>query len=133
MELNLKIHHIGCVVENIEQSISIYKNTLGFKECSKTTYVSSQDVNVCFVKIGENTYMELIEPLNETSAIAKLLKKKQSYYHIGYLTESFSKTLEDLTNKGLHIITTFKSEAFNNKQCAFLYTEEMHMIEIIEV
>ncbi len=132
MELDLKIHHVGCVVQNIEESIALYKNSLGFKDCSEVIYVSSQQVNVCFVNVGNNTFMELIEPLDEKSAIAKLLKKKHSYYHIGYLSENFTETLEKLVNKGCHIITIFNSEAFNNKQCAFLYTEEMHMIEIIE-
>lgn len=132
MELDLKIHHVGCVVQNIEESIALYRNSLGFKKCSEVIYVSSQQVKVCFINIGNNTFIELIEPLDVNSAIAKLLKKKHSYYHIGYLAENFTETIEELVNKGSHIITTFNSEAFNNKMCAFLYTEEMHMIEIIE-
>ena len=132
MTPNLKIHHIGCVVGSIEEAIHTYKNTLGFKNVSNVTYVSSQKVNVCFVNIGNDTFIELIEPLDDKSAIARLLKKGNSYYHLGYWVDNFTETLNNLVEKGARVITEFNSEAFNNKKCAFLYTEEMHMIELIE-
>lgn len=132
MPLNLSIHHMGCVVESIEESLETYTNLLGFEDVSEIHYVSSQEVNVCFVNVGNGTYMELVEPLDETSAIARLLKKRQSYYHVGYLVDSFDQTITDLVENGAKMITSFISEAFDNKRCAFLYTKELHMIEIIE-
>ncbi len=133
MEVKLEIHHIGCVVSNIEETLKSYKTTLGFSEASEVFNISSQKVKVCFVHLGNGTYMEFVEPLDLSSAVGKLLKKRFSYYHIGYKTLNFNKTIEALIDKGARIITRFKSEAFENKECAFLFTEELHMIEIIEI
>ncbi len=132
MDLNLKVHHIGCVVESIEESIKTYTEMLGFKSVSEVFNISSQKVKVCFVEIGNQTFIEFVEPLSLDSAVGKLLKKRHTYYHTGYLVKDFDKTLENLCQKGAHLITSFKSEAFNNKKCAFIYTPELHMIELIE-
>jgi catechol 2,3-dioxygenase-like lactoylglutathione lyase family enzyme len=131
--MNLVVHHIGCVVSSIEESLETYKSTLGFSNCSEVFFVSSQAVKVCFLEIGRGTYLELVEPMDQNSAVAKLLKKRHSYYHVGYKTSNFKKDVNDLERKGAKLITRFKSEAFNNKECAFYYTEELHMIELIEV
>lgn len=128
----LVLHHVGCVVECITESIERYKESLGFYEHSKIYDVSSQKVKVCFINTGNNTFLELVEPQDPQSSIAKLLKKRQSYYHIGYKTPHFDETFEHLSNTGAIMITLFHSEAFDNKRCAFFYTKELHMIEIIE-
>lgn len=133
MEINLEIHHVGCVVASIEDSLQSYKKTLGFSEVSEVFDISSQKVKVCFVHLGNGTYMEFVEPLDLDSAVGKLLKKRQSYYHIGYKTQNFNETIDELIEKGARIITRFKSEAFDNKECAFLFTQELHMIELIEI
>jgi len=132
MNLKLKVHHIGCVVESIEESVQTYTQMLGFKNVSEVFHIQSQNVKVCFVEIGNNTFMEFVEPLDRDSAVGKLLKKRHSYYHTGYLVKDFDNTLDDLCEKGAKLITQFKSEAFNNKKCAFIYTPELHMIELIE-
>jgi methylmalonyl-CoA epimerase len=129
---NLKVHHIGCVVENIESAVKTYTQMLGFNNISKVYHIKSQQVKVCFVEIGIETFIEFVEPLEKDSAIGKLLKKRHSYYHTGYIVNDFETTLNDLCEKGAKLITKFKSEAFNNKKCAFIYTPELHMIELIE-
>jgi len=130
--MNLSIHHIGCVVESIEESLKTYQTTLGFSKVSEVYMVSSQDVKVCFVEVGNGTFLELVEPLNLNSSIAKLLKKRHSYYHVGYKTSNFNEDIMRLEKNGAKLITRFHSEAFNNKECAFFYTTELHMIELIE-
>lgn len=132
MTSKLKIHHVGCVVEKIEDAVKTYTQLLGFKNVSETYVVSSQKVKVCFVEIGNNTFIEFVEPLDLDSAVGKLLKKRQSYYHTGYMVKDFEVTLEELLKKGAKLVTQFSSEAFNNKQCAFIFTPELHMIELIE-
>ncbi|MCB9223352.1 MAG: VOC family protein [Crocinitomicaceae bacterium] len=132
MDLGLRAHHVGCVVESIEESLNTYRDTLGFTNISEVYHISSQKVKVCFVEVAPGNYLELVEPLDKESAVGKLLKKRQSYYHMGYFVNDFERSLANLEEKGLRIITSFVSEAFNNKRCAFLFTEELHMIELIE-
>lgn len=131
-EENLFLHHIGCLTENIGISIKTYQNDLGFVSVSKLFNIEAQKVVVCFVETAPNIFIELVQPSIDNKSLQKLLKNKVSFYHIGYLTTNFDVTLENLISKNFYHINTFFSEAFNNKKCAFLYTPEMQLIEIIQ-
>jgi hypothetical protein len=61
----LTFHHIGLLVENIEFSEKHYSELFGKESISKVYRIDSQKVNVCFVKIGDGSYIELVEPLGE--------------------------------------------------------------------
>lgn len=128
----LRFHHTGCLTENIETSKEVYKNTLGFSSVSETFYISNQQVKVCFIEVAPEVFIELVEPQIETAFFAKILKSKNPFYHTGYFTGDFEKTLEELTGNGFYLVNRFNSEAFNNRLCAFLYTPQMQLIEIIE-
>ncbi len=132
MAPELIMHHTGCVVENIEQSLEIYKQTLGFHKISEVYHIVSQNVKVCFIEVGYGVYLELVEPSASDTPVSKLLKKRHSYYHIGYKTKQFDLAVKHFNANGTIMVTSFNSEAFNNKRCAFFYTKELHMIEIIE-
>lgn len=127
----LNIHHIGCLVEDIETVKSTYRDLMNFKNISEICFVQSQNIKVCFIEIGKNVFIELIQPLAENS-LYRLLKKGTTYYHIAYLADNFENTIDDLISKDYLLINTFHSEAFNNKRCAFLSTPERHLIELIE-
>jgi methylmalonyl-CoA/ethylmalonyl-CoA epimerase len=128
----LRLHHVGCLTEDIEESLNNYVNLLGFKKTSPVTLVSDQQVKVCFVETAPGVYLELVEPLGENPALKKILKSRNPYYHTGYLVKDISGTIARLQAEGFYLVNRFISEAFDNKECAFLYTREMHLIEIIE-
>ena len=58
----MKIHHIGIVVDNIQNSLGEFSKFIKFDEITIPTLVGSQKVNVCFMKIGE-LRIEFIEPI----------------------------------------------------------------------
>ena len=128
----LEFHHIGLVVESIETSAQHYSSLFGKDNISNKILIDSQKVNVCFVKIGPDSFIELVEPVEEDSQVYKLLKKRISYYHMGYKVndiEGAVAKLEDLNYKPMHY---FNSEAFDGKRCIFLFSPEAHLIELIE-
>ena len=131
LKYNLKLHHTGCITSNIEASIKTYCS-LGFQNCSEIFAISSQQVKVCFIEIGNGVFLELVEPFENNDTMKKYLKSKTSFYHLGFLTEAFEETVKRMQTDGFYLINQFNSEAFSNKQCAFLYSSEMHLVEIIE-
>lgn len=131
-QCNLKMHHIGCITADIEESKKNYTDVLGFRNVSKTFLITDQKVRVCFIETAPGCYIELVEATEENKFFSKLLKSKAPFYHIGYLTEDFDATISCLGNNRFHLINCFNSEAFEGKRCSFLYTPEMHLIEIIE-
>lgn len=128
----MKLHHIGCLVDDIEVSKGMHKDVLNFTNISETVYVSSQKVLICFVEIGNDTYLELIQPLDETSPLLRFRQKNINYYHLAYLVNNIDETVKNLCSKGSILLTSFASEAFNQKKAVFLYTPEKNLIELID-
>jgi methylmalonyl-CoA/ethylmalonyl-CoA epimerase len=128
----MKIHHIGCLVENIEETRLFYHSFPAFISSSPVFDIADQQVKVCFIDIGNNTSLELIEPFEGNKPLQKMKSKNASYYHIGYTVDDIDRKAEELCELGCTVVNSFSSEAFNNKKCMFLYTPDMHLIELIE-
>jgi methylmalonyl-CoA/ethylmalonyl-CoA epimerase len=129
---SLRLHHVGCLTEDIEAALHTYIDLLGMKKASGIITVSDQQVKVCFVETGPDVFLELVEPQGQNAALRKILKSNNPYYHTGYLTTDLSATVTRLQEDGFHLVNRFFSEAFDQRECAFLYTREMHLIELIE-
>ena len=125
-------HHTGIIVNNIKDSILHYSAVFGSESVSEIYTVTSQDVKVCFIKNGQESYIELVESISEDSPVNKMLKKKISYYHIAYKVDNISNSINDLENLNYKSLGVFNSEAFNGKKCGFLFNPDGHLIELIE-
>jgi methylmalonyl-CoA/ethylmalonyl-CoA epimerase len=128
----LKFHHTGCLVYSIDNSIETYKNLFGAHSIGPKIFIKSQKVFVCFVNIGADIYIELVEPSSIDSSLFKFLNKGRDYYHKGFFVDDIEKTIIFLKNNGFILIDIFRSEAFDNKKCAFLISPLKIFFEIIE-
>ena len=131
LKYNLIFHHTGCITSSIEDSKNAY-STMGFLNSSNTFTINHQKVKVCFIEIATGIFLELVEPFADNDTLSKYLRNKTSFYHLGFLTADAESTIEQLQKDGFYLINKFNSEAFSNKLCAFFYTPEMHLIEIIQ-
>ncbi len=68
------IEHIGIAVKNIEEHLPYYEDVLGLK-CYNIETVEDQKVRTAFFKVGQ-TKIELLEPTDEESTIAKFIEKR---------------------------------------------------------
>jgi len=129
----LKFHHTGCLVENISNTIQEYRKLLGENlEISDIYNIEDQKVSVCFLKLNEGVFLELIEPKEDNIRLKKMLKRGETFYHIAFMVNEIDNVIADLVNNNYKVVSYFKSEAFGNKKCAFLYSSDTHLIEIIE-
>ena len=131
---DLIYHHTGCLVKDLEQSIKNYKLLLPGANVSPVYTIASQKVRLVFLQLNTSVYLELIECGEENVSLSKLLGKGTSFYHIAFTTNSktMNSVINELEKKGFRLISKFNSEAFDHKPCAFLFSPEMHMIELIE-
>lgn len=125
------IHHVGCLVPDIDAAIADYRILHPSGEVSEIYDITDQKVKVCFFAIG-NTNVEFVSPYGEESSLSKMLKKSPGFYHIGVYTDNIDKEIERLEGEGYRMINKFTSSAFNNRYCAFLLNNEFHLIELIE-
>jgi methylmalonyl-CoA/ethylmalonyl-CoA epimerase len=99
----MKLHHIGIVVKNIQESLGEISKYIKFEETTIPTLVESQKVNVCFLKTS-NIYLELIEPVGGNSPVEKFSNLGGGFHHLCFEVEDIHKEIEKMKNQGARII-----------------------------
>jgi len=114
------IEHIGIAVNSLEESIPYYEEVLGL-ECYAIEEVKDQKVKTAFFKVGD-TKLELLEPTDENSAVAKYIAKKgQGIHHIAFAMDDVDKALQDAEDKGIRLIDKEPRKGAEGLQIGFLH------------
>ncbi|ULB33136.1 MULTISPECIES: methylmalonyl-CoA epimerase [Proteiniphilum] len=114
------IEHIGIAVKNIEEHLPYYEDVLGLK-CYNIETVEDQKVRTAFFKVGQ-TKIELLEPTDEESTIAKFIEKRgEGVHHIAYATKNVNEALKELENKGVRLIDRQARGGAEGLSIAFLH------------
>lgn len=116
----IKIEHLGIAVKNLEQSNELFRKLLG-KPAYKEETVESEAVKTSFFEMGESK-IELLEAMNENSAIAKYLNKnREGIHHIAFAVEDLESEIERLKNEGFEFINETPKKGADNKWVVFLH------------
>ena len=130
----MKLHHIGVVVNRIQDSVGELKNYISFQNISLPIPVVSQKVNVCFLKIGDPA-LELIEPTSSDSPINDFLKKGGGIHHLCFEVSDIHKELDSLAKKGATILVG-PVKGFDERLIAFadlnMRSTRCGLIELLE-
>ena len=130
----MKVHHIGIVVDNIQNSLGEFSKFIKFDEITIPTLVGSQKVNVCFMKIGE-LRIEFIEPINDESPVKKALEKGGGFNHICFEVDNLSEKINEIVEKGGRLIVS-PVEGFEGRQIAFVLLNmkktNLNLVELVE-
>ena len=122
-----QIDHIGIAVQSIAVARKFYEEILGLV-CLKEEEVASQKVRTAFFSLGE-VHLELLEPTDPTSPIAKFLETKgEGFHHIAYKTDQIEAQLEQASAKGCKLIHEVPFTGAGGKQVAFLHPKSSHGI-----
>ena len=130
----LKLHHIGIVVQNINESLGEISNFLNFESTSLPTIVGSQKVNICFLKTN-NVYIELIEPADPDSPIISFVKEGGGFHHLCFEVDDIQQEIDDMVKKGAHLVVA-PVKGFEDRLIAFLMLNmkktKCNLIELVE-
>ena len=114
------IDHIGIAVKSIEESRKYYEEVLEL-ECYKVEEVPDQKVRTAFFKIGE-VKIELLEPTDPESPVAKFLEKKgPGFHHIAYAVEGVNEALTGSETKGVQLIDKKSRKGADGMNIGFLH------------
>jgi len=114
----MKLHHIGIVVKNIQESLGELTNYLKFEETTIPTLIESQKVNVCFLKTS-NIFIELIEPVDKDSPVKNFSESGGGFHHLCFEVNDIVETLNHLKESGARIIVE-PTLGFENRLIAFV-------------
>lgn len=132
---NLKLHHVGIVVPNIQESLGELTKYFKFETIDLPTLIGSQRVNVCFLKIGQ-MHLELIEPAGQNSPVSNFLSKEGGgFHHLCFEVRDIHLELDDLEKKGARIIVK-PVKGFEDRLIAFVLLNmkntKCNLIELAE-
>ena len=97
----LKIDHLGIAVKDMNDAKRAYES-LGFKIDAEHD-VPSEKVKTAFITVGES-HLELLEPTDPASPIAKFLEKRSGLHHICVLVDDIEKTMAEMKAGGAHLL-----------------------------
>ena len=131
-----RLNHIAIAVNNLDEGIKIYKDTLG-AQVSKKLALPKHGVTTVFINLS-NTNIELLEPLGKDSPICNFLIKNPSggVHHLCYEVSDIKESLELLSNAGFKILGDgIPREGAHGKPVIFLHPKQFMgtLIELEEV
>jgi methylmalonyl-CoA epimerase len=97
----LKIDHLGIAVKDLAEAIKSYE-ALGFA-VDKTHDVPTERVRTAFLPVGES-HLELLEPTDPSSVIARFLEKRSGLHHVCVLVEDIDAALAELKGRGVPVL-----------------------------
>lgn len=115
-----KVDHIGIAVKDLDKSIPYYTEILGLP-LLKIEEVESEKVRVAFIDAG-NLKIELLTPLDESSAIHGFLAKRgEGIHHIAFGVTGIEERLTELKEKGVQLINDQPKIGAGGAEVAFLH------------
>ena len=122
-----QLDHIGVACKSIDETKKMYM-AMGFDEPS-VEVVESEGVKVGFMQLGPEvspgngvSRIELLEPLNESSPIAKFLTKKgPGIHHICLRVENIEKAMDKIKATEVKLIDEKPKQGAHNCLVAFIH------------
>lgn len=115
-----ELEHIGIAVDDIEEGKRIYRDILGF-ELTGEKELPDRGIRVAFLSTG-NTRIELLEGMNEDSAISRFVAKKgPGIHHLCFAVDDIRKTMEELATDGMDLIDSEPRPGAGGHLVAFLH------------
>jgi len=103
-----ELHHVGIAVPSVERALPFYRDTLGLRSDADAVDIAEQAVRVCMLR-GAAGRIELIEPLDEASGVARFLAAREGravLHHVCFVADDLRATLRALADAGVEIIDT---------------------------
>lgn len=119
------LNHIGIAVRSIEEQRPFYADTLG-AQFEHIEEVPSQKVRVAFFRVGD-VRLELLEPTDAESPVAKFLEKRgEGLHHMAFTVENIQARIDELKDAGLRMIDETPRPGAHHMQIAFMHPKSSH-------
>jgi methylmalonyl-CoA/ethylmalonyl-CoA epimerase len=128
----LKIDHLGIAVASLADAMKAYE-ALGFA-VEATRDVPTEKVRAAFLSVGES-HIELLEPTDSTSVIAKFLEKRSGLHHVCVLVEDLDAALVELRTRGVPLLDDAPRVGAGGCRVAFVHPKGAQgvLLELKEV
>lgn len=116
----MKIDHIAIVVKDLDATIALYTQTLGFQPVYRET-IADQGVEAVGLEAGDSI-IELLRPLDPESPIARFRGDAETkLHHTAYRVDDIETALADYKAKGVRLIDERPRKGAHGNLIAFLH------------
>ncbi len=129
-----RINHVAVVVDDMEKSLSFWRDALGI-EMHGLRDVPAEQSRVAFLPLA-GSEVELVQPTTGDSGIAKFLAKRgPGMHHICLEVDDINAMLIQLSARGVRLINEQPRQAADGKKYAFVHPESTGgvLVELYEV
>ncbi len=129
-----RVDHIAIVIPDIDEARSFYQDALGLK-LARVEEVADQEVSVAFFPVGQSQ-VELVEPVTETSGVARYLEKRgPGIHHLCLEVDDLDGMLARLQAQGVELIDQEPRAGRGGKRLAFIHPRSAYgvLIELYEL
>ena len=127
-----RIHHVAVVVRSLDAALPLYRDLLGMP--LETIMDIPQDrVRIAFLGVGESK-VELVEPTDDTTGVARFLAKQgEGFHHVCFEVANLTEELTRLGIDGVELIDSAPRRGAEGP-VAFLHPRACHgvLVELIE-
>lgn len=130
----LRIDHIAVLVDDLEQTLSFWRDALGM-EMSHIEDVSAEKSMVAFLPLG-GSEVELVKPTSDDSGLARYLEKRgPGMHHICLEVDDIQGMLAQLKGAGIQLINETPVTGSGGKKYAFVHPKSANgvMVELYEL
>jgi methylmalonyl-CoA/ethylmalonyl-CoA epimerase len=100
-----RVHHVALIVRSIEASFGVWRDALGL-ELETVMEIPDDRVRIAFLGVGESK-IELVEPTDETTGVARFLANKgEGFHHVCFEVPNLVEALLRLQIGGIELIDT---------------------------
>ncbi len=115
-----EIDHVGVAVEDLDESIALYRDRLGMAEQHRER-VEEFGVEAVLLEVG-GSHVELLTPIQPDSGVAKFLERNgPGMHHVAYRTADIDATLERLRASGMRLIDEQPRIGIRESRVAFIH------------
>lgn len=128
-----RIDHLAIAVDNLDDALAFYRDTLGL-EVSHTDLEEGQGVVVAFLPVGDSE-IELIEPVDASSSVARYLQKRgPGLHHLCLEVDDLDAALARLGERGVQLIDEEPYIGTGGRRIAFIHPKSAFgvLVELYE-
>jgi len=113
--------HVGIAVKNLDEAIHVYRDLLGFKLMG-VHVLAERKIKIALISTGGETQIELVQPLDAESTVAKFLETRgEGIHHFAIRVEDIEAALAYMEKNGATLIDETPRIGAEGKKVAFVH------------
>ncbi len=127
-----RVHHIGIAVRDAGEALARFA-LLGPRPAG-TEVVATEGVRIAFLDVG-GTRIELLEPIDETGAVAKFLRDRgEGVHHVAFAVRDVEAAMTEARERGFRVVDERPRTGHGGRKVAFIHPKSVHgvLLEFVQ-